>query len=171
MPLRKCSNCGAIICRRCARRRRETALCDGCAIIESRAENPDFGRVLLLQHRRKLRSTAHAMRTALATLIPGFGLLGFRRVVAPVMLLAVTAMLLSDTLRLGVPYAYEPRVALAEMALPVLVRVGLWVAVYAISIGAYLFLAGQAEAREAERAAPIRSRMTAPTRRSTAAAA
>src|SRR5205814_7509464 len=39
LPLRACSNCGRVVCRRCAQRRREVALCRGCAALETRGQN------------------------------------------------------------------------------------------------------------------------------------
>jgi tetratricopeptide (TPR) repeat protein len=170
IPLRACSNCGAIICRRCARRRRETALCPDCAAVEARAESPEFARVLLLQQRRKTRAATHMLRTGLATLIPGFGLLSFRRVLRPVLLLTLTAVLVSGALNLGPPFTFEPRIALADQTIPVPVLVGLWVGLYALSIFGYLVQVRRADAAEAALAAPVRSRTTAP-RHTTAAAA
>jgi len=172
MPLRSCSNCGAVICRRCAQRRRETALCADCAAVESQAESPDFARVLLSQHRRKAASGRDLLRTALATLIPGYGLLAMGRMLRPLFLLVASAALISPWLGLGAPFAYEPRMMLASREVPALLLVGLWVALYTLSLLGYFALLGRQRVLEAELNAPVRSRNLSTTaRRSTAAAA
>ena len=159
IPLRACSNCGAILCRRCACRRRETALCSGCAAAEARAETPDFGRVLLLQHRRRVRRSQRLLRTALATLIPGFGLLAFRRVVAAVLLLSASAALVALGAGFAAPFSYEARLAAPGQEVPVVVLLGLWVALYVISLHGYAVQVLRADAEEAAQAAPVRSRI------------
>lgn len=159
VPLRTCSNCGAIICRRCACRRRETAVCAACAAVEARAETPDFGRVLLLQHRSQLRRSRRRLRTVLALLIPGYGLLSFRRVVPAVLLLAVSAALVAVTTGYGAPFSYETRLAVPAQELPFAAQAGAWVAIYAISILGYFGSVARADAAEAAQAAPVRSRI------------
>ena len=110
------------------------------------------------------------LRTGLATLIPGFGLLSFRRVFRPVLLLSLTAVLVSGATDLGPPFNFEPRIALADQTIPVPLLVGLWIALYAVSILGYLVQVRRAVAAEAALNAPVRSRTTAP-RHTTAAAA
>ncbi len=159
MPLRACSNCGAILCRRCACRRRETALCPACAAVEAGAETPDFGRVLLLQRRRRVRHSERLLRTALATLVPGFGLLAFRRVPLAVALLTLCAALASLGAGLASPFSFETRLALPDEELPLAVLVGLWIGVYAVSLHGYFVQVLRADAEEAAQAAPVRSRI------------
>jgi tetratricopeptide (TPR) repeat protein len=159
VPLRVCSNCGAIVCRRCACRRRETALCPDCAAAEARAETPDFARVLLHQHRRRVHRVQRLARTALATLIPGFGLLAFRRVMVAVVLLSVCAGLVAVGAGLAAPYSYEIGLALPDQEVPLALLVGMWLAVYAISILRYLAEVLRADAEEASQAQPVRSRI------------
>ncbi|HTM57794.1 MAG TPA: tetratricopeptide repeat protein, partial [Candidatus Udaeobacter sp.] len=172
MPLRTCSNCRNVVCRRCARRRRETALCEQCEVVEARAESPDFARMFLAQHRRSVTHRRDMMRTALATLIPGFGLLSTGRVFAPVLLLTVMAALITPWLGLGSPYSYEPRLSFAAAETPVALAVGLWVAIYAISMLGYFTQRGRQRAHESEQDAPVRNRnLNAPARRSDPAAA
>jgi tetratricopeptide (TPR) repeat protein len=101
MPLRSCSNCGRPVCRRCAQRLREVALCPECAVIAARAESGEFGRVLLLQQRRKVERVRAMVRTAGAALVPGLGLLARQRVLASLVLLTATAWLATGWL--GVP--------------------------------------------------------------------
>ena len=159
VPLRTCSNCGAIICRRCACRRRETALCPACATVEARAETPDFGRVLLLQHRTQVRRSRRLVRAALAVVIPGYGLLSFRRVVPAVLLLAASAALLAVAAGHGAPFSYETRLAATVQEVPPAVQIGTWVAIYVISILGYLGNLVRADEVEAAQAAPVRSRI------------
>jgi tetratricopeptide (TPR) repeat protein len=159
VPLRTCSNCGAIICRRCGCRRRETALCPACAAVEARAETPDFARVLLLQRRNQVRRSRRLLRTALAMIIPGYGLLSFRRVVPAVLLLATSAALVAVAAGCGTPFSYETRLAVPVQEVPLAAQVGIWVAVYAISILGYFGDVVRADAVEASQAAPVRSRI------------
>jgi len=159
VPLRTCSNCGAIICRRCARRRRETAVCPACASVEARAETPDFGRVLLLQHRIQVRRSRRRLHTALALLIPGYGLLSFRSVIPAVLLLAASAALAAVAAGYGAPFSYETRLAVPVQEVPFAVQAGTWVTIYAVSILGYFGNVVRADAAEAAQAAPIRSRI------------
>ena len=159
VPLRTCNNCGAIICRRCACRRRETALCPNCAAVEARAETHDYGRALLLQHRGAVRRSWRRLRTALAIFIPGYGLLSFRRVVPAVLLLAVSAALAAISAGCGTPFSYETRVAVPVQEVSFAVQAGAWVAIYATSILGYFGNVVRADAAEAAQAAPVRSRI------------
>ena len=105
MPLRSCSNCARPVCRRCAQRLREVALCRDCSAIAARAESGEFGRVLLLGRRRKIERRRSIVRTLGAGLIPGLGLLARRRVFSALVLLAASADLVSRWLDLQAPYA------------------------------------------------------------------
>ncbi len=171
LPLRTCSNCGGVVCRRCALRRRELALCAGCAGVESRAESPEFARVLLHQHRRALQTRGRMARTALATLVPGFGLLACRRMVTPLVLLIATSLLASGWLGLDAPFSFESGLALPEAELPQVFIIGLWGAIYLVSILAYLAQVSRLRAEEAMLSAPVSSRSVQSTRRTTALAA
>src|SRR5262249_48855491 len=79
LPLRRCGNCGRVLCRRCAARRREVALCRSCADTQSSTNAAEFARMLLLEHRKKQQLLGRIARTALAIVVPGFGPLCFRR--------------------------------------------------------------------------------------------
>src|SRR5689334_15815108 len=48
LPVRYCSNCGTVGCRRCAKRRREAAVCEACDRSGASTTTRDFSRVLLL---------------------------------------------------------------------------------------------------------------------------
>lgn len=158
LPLRACSNCGQVVCRRCAERRREHALCPTCAALEARAESPDFARVLLQQHRRRVRTIEHLLRTALATVIPGYGLLAFRHVFRAVLLLAAAAVLLRGWLGFGSPFVVQPRLAPLGQELPLPVTVGLWVALYAVSLLGYFVQVTRTDAQAAAQGGLVRSR-------------
>jgi uncharacterized membrane protein len=83
-----------------------------------------------------------------------------------------SAALISPWLGLGAPFAYEPRMMLASREVPALLLVGLWVALYTLSLLGYFALLGRQRVLEAELNAPVRSRNLSTTaRRSTAAAA
>ena len=172
MPLRTCNNCKSVICRRCARRRRETALCERCEEVEARAESPDFARMFLLQHRRAILRRRDLMRTALATLIPGFGLLATGRVVAPVLLLTVTSALIAPRLGFGAPFWYEPHLSFAAGEIPVPLAAFAWSVIYAAALLGYFVQCARLRARESEPDGPVRSRnLNAAPRRSETAAA
>ncbi|HVP15235.1 MAG TPA: hypothetical protein VMS88_06805 [Terriglobales bacterium] len=159
MPLRACSNCGAVLCRRCACRRRENALCRECATAEARAETPDFGRVLLVQHRRRLRRPQRFARTLAAVLVPGLGLLAYRRAVLAVLLLVAGAALAAVGGGFATPFSYEARLAIPDQEVPIALLVGCWVVLYAVSLHGYFVQALRAEAQEAAQSAPVRSRI------------
>lgn len=171
MPLRACSNCGRVLCRRCAQRRREVALCRACAAVESRAESPEFARVLLQQYRRKLERTGDMVRTAFATLVPGLGLISYGRVITPVFLLTLSAAMLSGAMRMAPPFSYEPRLVLGEESLPLPVVVGVWGFIYAVSLLGYVHQSSRRQAQAAMLAAPVRSRSVQATRLNPPAAA
>jgi tetratricopeptide (TPR) repeat protein len=171
LPLRACGNCGAIVCRRCAERRREHALCPTCVRIESHAESAEFSRVMLARYRFARQRRLHLLRIALATLVPGYGLLSHRRVFTAVGLLATTYV----TGRIGMgtppPFAIEPRLALSAQEFPAVVLLAVLAIVLLISITGYMSLAARERAREAALAASQRGRITQSTRRITPAAA
>jgi len=170
VPLRTCSNCGSVVCRRCAQRRRELALCPDCAAVESRAESPDFARVLLAQRSRKVLGAQHLFRTALATLIPGFGLLSFQRLFTPIVLLSMSAALTARLFGMTEPFSFEPRLTVGNSEVPVPLLIGLWLLIYAISILGYFARGAHEKAVAASLAAPTRSRITQATRRMSEAA-
>lgn len=168
-PLRTCSNCGRVVCRRCARRRRELALCPTCEAIETRAESPDFAKLLLTQYQKRVVARQRMVRTAVATVIPGFGLLARQRVITPVLLLTLCAALLSGPLGMAPPFGYEPRLLTADHGLPLPLTAGLWLLVLVWSLGGYVRIEARARAQAAQLAAPGRSRVTQATRRQQAA--
>ena len=160
ISLRACSNCGDVVCRRCAQRRRELALCSACATLEARAESPDFARVLLLQRQRSVRGRRNLLRTALATLIPGYGLLAFRAVFAPLVLLVWAAAMACAWIGTSAPFSYEPRLMLADGEFPVPVQIGLWALLYVVSVSRYFASVVRANAQSTP--LPVSSRTRVP---------
>lgn len=171
LPLRACGNCGATVCRRCAERRREHALCPACVGIEAQAETSDFSRLMLSRYRLARARRLHLFRIGLTTLVPGYGLLAHRRVFTPVALLATTYLLVRAWLDLPLPFAIEPRLAISAQEFPPIVLVGVFALVLAVSILGYMNLAARERARDAALAASQRGRITQSTRRITPAAA
>jgi Flp pilus assembly protein TadD len=138
VPLRACSNCGRVVCRRCAERRREVALCPSCASTSARAESPEFARVLLDQQRRKRERRVRLIETVVASIVPGFGLLACRRVFGPIAVLMVGAIVVSVLMGVRSPFSFTPRLGpdappLGPVALAVAV-----VLVYLVSIVGYI---------------------------------
>jgi tetratricopeptide (TPR) repeat protein len=165
LPLRVCSNCGVIVCRRCAKRRREAAQCAECDRISAGAETPEFSRVLLLQHRARRRDGTRIGRTALAALVPGYGLLAHHRVFGPTFLIACAWLLGRLMFAFQPPFSMTPRLAQPGGEVPaVLVMVGLLV-VYAFSLVGYFVVVSRERARESQLAAATRGRITQSTRR------
>jgi tetratricopeptide (TPR) repeat protein len=171
LPLRACSNCGVIVCRRCAKRRREAATCAECDRISAGAETPEFSRVLLLQHRARRHDGARIGRTALAALVPGYGLLAHHRVFGPTLLIACAWLLARLTFGFQSPFSMTPRLAQPGSEVPaVLLLLGL-VVVYTWSLVGYFVVVSQERAREASLSASTRGRITQSTRRQPSLAA
>jgi tetratricopeptide (TPR) repeat protein len=171
LALRACGNCGATVCRRCSERRREHALCPDCVRVEAQAESAEFARLMLARHRFERGRRAHLARIALATLIPGYGLLSHRHVFTAVWLLSATWLLTRAWLGTPPPFAIEPRLALSAQEVPAVLLLGLFGLVVATSVLGYVSLAARERSREAALAASQRGRITQSTRRITPAAA
>jgi tetratricopeptide (TPR) repeat protein len=171
LPLRACSNCGVIVCRRCAKRRREAAQCAECDRISAGAETPEFSRLLLLQHRARRHDSARIGRTALAALVPGYGLLAHHRVLGPTLLIACAWLLGRLTFGFEPPFSMTPRLSQPGGEVPaVLLMVGLLV-VYSFSLVGYFVVVSRERARDAQLHANTRGRITQSTRRSSNLAA
>jgi hypothetical protein len=171
LPLRACGNCGRVVCRRCAQRRREVALCHGCAGLETRAQNPDFARVLLKRSQRQTEKFRDVTRTVLAILVPGFGLIAYRRAVTPLLLIATGVLLVGPFAGVALPFELEPRVGLSDRLPPMTVRIALGALIYAISIAGYFSCAAKARLQAAALIAPISKPAAQGQRRSPAQAA
>ncbi len=171
LPLRTCGNCGAVVCRRCAERRRESALCATCVAVEATAESGEFSRLMLSRHRMAEQRRAHLFRIGLATLIPGYGLLSHRHVFTAIGLLATTRLLLRAWMGTPPPFAIEPRLTMSAAEVPPVLLLAVFALVLAVSVLGYLGLRARERAREAALAASQRGRITQSTRRITPAAA
>ncbi|MEO7867030.1 MAG: tetratricopeptide repeat protein [Candidatus Eisenbacteria bacterium] len=171
LPLRGCSNCGRVVCRRCAQRRREHALCPACAQVEAQAKTPDFSRVLLLQQRSKYQRTVHLLRTAFASILPGYGLLAHRRVFTAVTLLSWTWILGRLWFGYAPPFASEPRLTVPGEEVPAVLIVAVFALVQAVSLLGYFHEVAREREREAALLASQRTRVTQSTRRVSALAA
>lgn len=166
LPLRRCTYCDVVVCRRCAKRRREAALCERCEKISAGASTSDYSRVLLLQHRTRSRDRGRAVATVFATLVPGYGLLAHRRVFTPVLLIAATWCLGRLALGEAQPFALSPRLALPGTGMPAMLLWGGILFLYLWSLIAYLVVTRREREREAALGAVAIGRITQATRRS-----
>jgi tetratricopeptide (TPR) repeat protein len=171
MPLRTCSNCGCVVCRRCAERRREIALCATCGAVENRAESAEFARVLLMQRRRGVARRWRMLRTALATLIPGFGMLALGRLFMPILLLSSAAALCAPWIGLRPPFGFEPRLLETARDASMWAGIAAWLLLYAISLLGYIAASAREQHRPATPEVELRPRSGDPPKRVTAAAA
>ncbi len=171
LPLRTCGNCGAVVCRRCAERRREIALCATCVQVESKAESGEFTSLMLSRHRMASQRRHHLLRVALATLVPGYGILANRHVFTAIALLSTTYLLGRAWLGTPPPFAIEPRLTLSTAEVPPVLVLSGFALVVAVSVLGYLRLQARERAREAALAASQRGRITQSTRRVTPEAA
>ena len=147
------------------------ALCPACAQVEAQAETTDFSRVLLLQQRNRLHRRMHLMRTAIAAIVPGYGLLAHRRIFTPILLLGTTWVLTRVWAGYAPPFAIEPRLTLPGEEVPVVLVLGLLGIVYTVSLLGYFHHVAKEREREAALAAGQRGRITQSTRRVSAMAA
>jgi hypothetical protein len=146
------------------------ALCNGCAGLETRAQNPDFARVLLKRSQRQTEKFRDLTRTILAILVPGFGLIAFRRAVMPLLLMATGVLLVGPFAGVPLPFELEPLVGLSDRLPPLTVRIALGALIYAISIAGYFSCAARARLQAATLIAPL-SKTPAPGQRRPAQAA
>jgi hypothetical protein len=158
LPLRPCHNCGRVVCRRCAERRREQALCPGCAAAEAQAESPEFGRVLLTRQRFAADRGERLLLTTLAALVPGYGLVAYRRTFRALVLLASAATLAAPRFGVFAPFSFEPVPGAHASQPSAVVELASWILVYAFSFLSYLPLQARARAQAATLATPVRSR-------------
>ena len=165
LHLRHCSNCDAIVCRRCAERRRELALCPACAGIEKGAETTELGRVHLMEYRRDRQRRIRLVETGLAALVPGYGLLAQRRVFGPVVLLALVWLLVMGWTGAAPPFALDPRLTVPGDEVPPLFLLVALAGVYATSLLGYLHHSEKTRARERALQSASRGRVTQSTRR------
>jgi tetratricopeptide (TPR) repeat protein len=159
MPLRPCHNCGRVVCRRCSQRRRELALCPSCAAVAARAESPEFSNVLLGRERLAVDRSHRLARTALATLLPGYGLLAFHRVLRAAVIVASAVLLSAPWFGITPPFSFQTAGGGGAVDSPLVTLIG-WATLYAASILGYIGESRRAAARRAALGSPVRSRPT-----------
>jgi tetratricopeptide (TPR) repeat protein len=149
LPARVCGNCASTVCRRCATRRKDQVLCEECASLLTTATTPEFGRLLLFKRRRETRRRQGHIRTAIAVLVPGYGVMAFDRLLLG-WFLAVSAVASALVLLAGhAPFPYDPRV-IANGPHPLAgIAVVAFALTYCLSLLAYLSLHGHAREEDA----------------------
>lgn len=161
IPLRGCANCGRVVCRRCAQRRREQALCPSCAQQEAQAESPEFARVLLARQRLRRERLQRVVRTTLAAVIPGYGLLAYQRVFRAIVMIVGAVLLTASWFGVVAPFSYHSWPGLGAGTVSPLVPIVGWFLIYFNSMLGYLAQAARAAEHAASLATPVRSRPTA----------
>ena len=127
-----------------------------------------------MSNRQLIASTQRAernrglIRTALAALVPGLGLLAYRRAFSPLLMITIAAALLSGPLGGMPPFAFEPRLVVSGTGVPLPVQAAMWVLIYAWSLLGYFQLAHRSQIVSA---APARSRASQASARSATSAA
>ena len=124
------------------------ALCPQCAVIWSRAESPEFGRVLLFQSRRRLKARRDTVFHVLGVLIPGLGYLPYRKLLRPAFFIGGTVALVCVSIGIATPFSYEPRFGIPGHDVPLFVLGISWILFYAIAVPLYLSFEHQASERE-----------------------
>lgn len=163
MTLRHCANCARVLCRRCSAHRRAVPLCHGCARAESAAKSGEFSKVLLRQQRRRVLRVPGLLLTAIATLVPGLGLVVSRSVVSAFTILLGIGALISCAGR-AAPYAFEPRLTMADRDVSLVLALLPWAALYAWSIWGYFQKRHKLEERLEVAIQSLRPRPTTPPR-------
>ena len=121
-------------------------------------------RVLLSRERLRTERRMRLARTSLAALLPGYGLLAFRRVFRATFLIVATVMWVTPWLGLKAPFAYQAGPGLDDgMASPLPSLVAL-ITIYLASLLGYVSQATHAAALAAAAEAPVRSRPSQATR-------
>jgi tetratricopeptide (TPR) repeat protein len=161
IPLRPCRNCGRVVCRRCSQRRRELALCPVCAQQEAVAESPEFARVLLARLRGRRARRQRLVRTALAAVLPGYGLLAFQRVYRATLMIAGAVLLTAPWFGVSAPFSYHSWPGLRAGGVSPALPIAGWLLIYANSLLGYFSHATRAAEQAAALAAPVRSRPSA----------
>src|SRR4029077_15738040 len=90
-------------------RRRDQVLCEDCAGLLSTATTPEFGRLLLFKRRRETRRRQGHVRTAIAVVLPGYGVMAFDKLMLGWTLTLATALSARVLLARDAPFPYDPR--------------------------------------------------------------
>src|SRR5262249_35229611 len=121
--------------------------------------------------RARRRNGERYVRTGLAALVPGYGLLAHQRVFGPVAMLSCTWLVGRLMLGAALPFAAAPRLALPGSELPFEFQMLALVFVYTWSLASYAFVMTVERAREAQLEAATHGRLAQATRRQTTMAA
>jgi len=149
LPARICGNCASTVCRRCATRRRDQVLCEECAGLLSTATTPEFGRLLLFKRRRETRRRQGHVRTAIAVVLPGYGVMAFDRLMLGWLLALATATSVLLLFAGHPPFPYDPRV-IANGPHPLSgFAMAVFAAAYFVSLLSYLSLHGHQREEDA----------------------
>ena len=149
LPARVCGNCASTVCRRCATRRRDQVLCEECAALLTTATTPEFGRLLLFKRRREARRRLGQVRTVIAFLIPGYGVLAFERLLLGWFLAGSAALCALLLLTGHAPFPYDPRVFTGAPHPFAGIAVVGFALTYLLSLLVYLSLQGHAHEADA----------------------
>jgi hypothetical protein len=149
LPARVCGNCAATVCRRCATRRRDQVLCEECAALLTTATTPEFGRLLLFKRRRETRRRKGQVRTAIAVLVPGYGVLAFDRLLLGWFLTGSAALCALLVVMGHAPFPYDPRIFTGAPRPFAGIAVAGFGLTYVLSLFAYLSLHGHAREEDA----------------------
>jgi tetratricopeptide (TPR) repeat protein len=163
LPLHRCVNCDRVVCRRCAERRRAQAVCHNCARVARGAASTTFARILLARERERSTRVLRGARLMASFAVPGAGLILYRRVWRALILILLTAFVVTVPLGGAWPYVARARVGFAfdPWHLDTVVPLAL---IYALSIWGYLLEQRRIAARLAAEMRPARSRPRVSTR-------
>jgi hypothetical protein len=112
--------------------------------------------------KRRVERRRRWIRTTVASVVPGFGLVALRRVFGPIFLLLILALVVEHVRGIGPPFAFQPRVGDPPLGLGPF-AFGVCVVVYLISITGYIGRAARADAAVDAPPAP-KNRPATPTR-------
>jgi hypothetical protein len=112
--------------------------------VSSRAETPEFGRVLLLQQKRRADRWRAILSTTLATLVPGLGLVTSRRIFYAIGLLMIASLLTSASLLVRPPFPLGQDLLDSQGA--AWCAAVSWLVLYALSIMGFLGRKPESEA-------------------------
>jgi hypothetical protein len=111
------------------------------------------------------------VRTGLAALVPGFGLLAHHRVGGPVLMLSTTWLVVRIGFGTVLPFAVTPRLTIPGSELPHAFVLLALIGVYAWSLGAYALVMTIERHRESQLDAATHGRLAQASRRQSSMAA
>jgi hypothetical protein len=124
-------------------------LCEECAGLLSTATTPEFGRLLLFKRRRETRRRQGHVRTAIAVVLPGYGVMAFDRLMLGWLVTLAAAGSLLVLFAGHAPFPYDPRV-IANGPRPLAgFATVMFAAAYFVSLLSYLSLHGHQREEDA----------------------